>query len=763
MAGEYLPPVVAELKADIADFLAKIEEAKLAMRSLKDEADLSSSFGGFDDSGLRGDLQEIKDNLSSDLYDMRIQAHQDMQALDRDVTDGFRRSIATGMSQGVTDGSASASKNASDAGDKSGNAFTKAFKNRWVLLTASGLIPAGAGMVGGLASGLLGGITGTLGVGLSAIAAKYALTLAETNKTFAANWTKTKADMAAYLSSVMAPAFGELGKTLGSLVKSVTPQIGGIFTNLLQGFNQFLKAGSPAIKSFLDSFQSLSGSIAVIDRQFGQDMGPLLQGIVNLVQPMFTSLEKFPNILKDSLSGVGSVLTGLGQGLNSLMVDAAPLITATFSALGQLLPVLGTAIGEMVSGLGPFITTLATDLSPILSSLGQVLGPVLNALGQDLTPILNALAPILSQVVKLLGSGLTAILVSLVPVFQQMMPEIQQVVQEFLQFASQALPMLLPLLPSLAKLLNQILKNAEPMIPVFGRFLNAILPLIPPLVTLIGKLLDLATWLERVVGGPLNKFVAFLEGKMVTGIAAGIKGVASFITYLTNHFVPAMKDTGSWFANSFPKPFIAIGNWFTGPFVNFFVRMGSSIKHEFEQQNAFINRIPGDIMKFFANIGSWLFNAGKQLIQGLINGIGSMIGKLEGVMKSVASTVTSIPSKLWHMLSPSRVFHQMGINVVQGLINGIDQTGPALSNSMVKLSHRVVGGFSQSGVGVTGGYAPSGGGYGATTIQFHINAGTVLYNEQQFAALVVQALQRWGMKTPNTNISYQSVRGRKAS
>lgn len=756
MAGEYLPPVVAELKADIADFLAKIEEAKIAMRSLKDESS-GFSLGSFDDTQLHNDLQDLNANLRNDLYDMRQELSTSFDQLGKDFDTSMANRVKEAVPDGFKQGRPNAEKAASDSGSSSGNAFTKAFKNKWVALTASGLIPGALGMAGGLASGLLGGITGTLGLGLSAIAAKYALTLAEANTTFAANWSQTKTNIEQYLSNRMAPAFGELGKTVGSLVNQSLPAVGGIFTNLLQGFNMFLKAGAPAIHEFLLAFESLSGVIEMVDRQFGQDLSPLLQGIINLVQPMFSTLEQVPSILKDTLSGLGVALTGLGQGLNAILIDGAPLITATFNALGPLLDQLGVAIGQLVAGLGPFVTVLGHDLVIVLAALGPALGTVVTALSTDLTPILNMLAPILAQVVKLLGNGLTAVLIALLPVINQLVPMVGQLARGFLVVANQALLDLLPLLPPLAKLLVQVLVNMAPMIPQFNRMLQAILPLLPPLVTLVVDLLNLATWLERVVGGPMNRFVTFIEGKMVTAIAALGTGLGTAVSYTTQHFIPAMERVANWFEVDFPKPFVAVGNWFSGPFVNFFVRTGGAIESWWTGTvYPFIQRIPGDILKVFSGMGNLLFDAGKNLIGGFKNGISSAIGGVKSLLGTLTSKLTSWkgpPSLDMRILRPS------GQMVLQGFMDGLNDMTPSVERTLRSLTGRIP---AYAGVTAVGGYGSSSYG-GNQPVHIHVNAGTVLYNEQQFANAVVQALQRWGSRTTNANISFQSVRGRKSS
>jgi phage-related protein len=54
-----------------------------------------------------------------------------------------------------------------------------------------------------------------------------------------------------------------------------------------------------------------------------------------------------------------------------------------------------------------------------------------------------------------------------------------------------------------------------------------------------------------------------------------------------------------------------------------------------------VGSIPGRVLSAIGNLGSLLYNAGQNIIQGLINGISSMIGAVASKISSVASTIRS--------------------------------------------------------------------------------------------------------------------------
>ena len=80
----------------------------------------------------------------------------------------------------------------------------------------------------------------------------------------------------------------------------------------------------------------------------------------------------------------------------------------------------------------------------------------------------------------------------------------------------------------------------------------------------------------------------------------------------------------------------------------------------------------GSILGRFAKDAlGMLWQAGKDLIMGLINGVGSMAGALGNAVSDVAKGAINSVKSIFGINSPSKVFHEMGINVGLGLVNGL--------------------------------------------------------------------------------------------
>lgn len=87
---------------------------------------------------------------------------------------------------------------------------------------------------------------------------------------------------------------------------------------------------------------------------------------------------------------------------------------------------------------------------------------------------------------------------------------------------------------------------------------------------------------------------------------------------------------------------------------------------------SYVAAIPGKITGALGDLGSMLFSVGINIIQGMINGMGSMVGAAVQKVKDVAASVVSGAKGLFGIKSPSTVFHTIGENVIQGMINGIN-------------------------------------------------------------------------------------------
>ena len=92
------------------------------------------------------------------------------------------------------------------------------------------------------------------------------------------------------------------------------------------------------------------------------------------------------------------------------------------------------------------------------------------------------------------------------------------------------------------------------------------------------------------------------------------------------------------------------------------------------------------IIDLFANAGTWLLDAGKNIIEGLINGATAMGSAVTRWITGLGNSIINGFKSLFGIHSPSTVFHDFGQNIGQGLANGLNASVDMVTDAMGNLS-----------------------------------------------------------------------------
>lgn len=159
-------------------------------------------------------------------------------------------------------------------------------------------------------------------------------------------------------------------------------------------------------------------------------------------------------------------------------------------------------------------------------------------------------------------------------------------------------------------------------------------------------------------------------------IMEGLNGLLGFFGAIFNAISGIVQRYVNFYKAAFADAYHFVVAVFS-PIVGFF----SSI------MSAIIGAIKGPASSF----GSILFDAGKNLIHGLIRGIESMAGAAENAIRKTASGIEDTAKKILKVFSPSRVFHEIGQNVGQGLVNGINSMQHSVGRASANMAGRAIG------------------------------------------------------------------------
>lgn len=107
-----------------------------------------------------------------------------------------------------------------------------------------------------------------------------------------------------------------------------------------------------------------------------------------------------------------------------------------------------------------------------------------------------------------------------------------------------------------------------------------------------------------------------------------------------------------------------------GDIRGFFERAHDAVVNVVGTVIAFLGRFPSRVLSAIGNLGSLLYNAGRDLITGFLNGIKDMIGSVVQTAKDMASKVVGGVKGVLQIGSPSKVMEKLGEETGKGFTIG---------------------------------------------------------------------------------------------
>jgi tape measure domain-containing protein len=154
---------------------------------------------------------------------------------------------------------------------------------------------------------------------------------------------------------------------------------------------------------------------------------------------------------------------------------------------------------------------------------------------------------------------------------------------------------------------------------------------------------------------------------------------------------------------------------------------------------AALSGLPGRVMSIVAGAEHWFFDAGVNLLKGLVNGITSVGGWVNDKIKGIAGDIASGFKHALGIGSPSRVMaDEVGRWIPPGIAQGIEDT----AHVAVSAIHSIMPGAPQAGTLATGAAsaAASGPFFGPGSITVNMPAGTTPRQAQQAGEQVAQGI-----------------------
>lgn len=445
-----------------------------------------------------------------------------------------------------------------------------------------------------------------------------------------------------------------------------------------------LKNGGTAMDQLAGKTNELIGLGADLASMFGGTSAEAVAALSSALKGERDPIERYGVSLKQAQIDAKAAelgFTKVGGSLSNEANQAATLaliMEQTADAHGNFAKETDTLAGQQAilsAQWTNFTTNLGKAFLPILTK-------IMSVLTGSLMPALRDFGNFISKsLTQFMGSGDGAI---------------SQFAESLKGLAAGAVPFASRLVSAIGDAVAFVGRIISAIAPVVSAAINGIMPHLSAMGSKLGELWSAFTsvvsiiveWLTPAIQGmaPIFQNMFNTIGAVITDVFGVFTGVFNALKAL---FTGDWQ--GLWNASKdiFSNVWNIVKDIVTGAFnhiKNIFSALGNAIKSLFSNAwNAVVNivssagsqvvnsvaSLPGRALSALGNIGSYLWNAGKDMIQGFINGIKNMGGMLwDAVVGIVKGAINGLKSFLG-IASPSRLMRQFGIFTGQGYIDGL--------------------------------------------------------------------------------------------
>ncbi|MFD7259317.1 hypothetical protein [Streptomyces sp. NPDC059874] len=607
------------------------------------------------------------------------------------------------------------------------------------------------------------------------------------------------------IADVSGPAVKNLFITLGQLLTSILPQVGTIIGTVIgsisaalaqpavvQGVQSMFNGIQVAVQALAPAMAPLSlalGALMNVISTFMMMLGPLVSAALIPLGQAFTQLAP---MISPIITLLGGTLLGIFQQLTPIIASLVPVVGtalgAAFQLLGTILPVVAQLFMQIMQAVAPLIAQLVTALVPIMAVIAQVVAQVISAVMPLVAILLNIITAIITPLIPMIQTIVEQCLPPLADAFTRVAEAVQPLLAALLAVINFLMPVLVPILQFIIEILvgaltaaiNGVALVLEGLVMVFTGVWDYIVGYFT-MVWGIFEGLFTGNWdtfkegFSRLWSGivdMLHGIWNIILGALEIFFSVGILGIAGkglkAIGQLFKSGWTAVKEIGESLWASIVSRFgsflttlrdapgaalSAILRFFRGAWDDIKSAVSqageaivNSVRTHLGSVGTFFSELPGKILGFLSGFGSLLTDAGKRLIQGLIDGISGMIGKVKDKLKNLTDM---LPDWKGPAHRDSILLRDAGRLVIDGFINGLESRYDAVRKSLQGLTDDVgstvisapaISQFNAAGVnGALAGMDASSIGGGARVLNYYAAPGSSLGSEEDLFTAATRA------------------------
>ncbi|MCU5508243.1 carbamoyl-phosphate synthase large subunit [Bacillus cereus] len=442
--------------------------------------------------------------------------------------------------------------------------------------------------------------------------------------------------------------------TIGAFIEAVRLALGGDTSQLALMFQQII----PTLISII------IGGFPALMFTAGRIIWSIIEGIdVNIPMLLQKGIDMLVGFIASMVSYLPQIIQ-FGIDVISRLIDG--LVIAIPAMVEQAVNVITTLISTLINGILPHIPSLINSgldiLTNIIKGIFDNLPKVTGAALDIIDTLLKGISDVLPDVLNMGGTILKELAKGIKDKTPEMTDAAMKAIEKFLDQVKEKLP--------------SILENG---IIILKELIKGIDQTVPDLIDSAMK--SLTSFLEEI-----NKHMPEIMDKggeilamLVLGILMAIPDLIVAIGKLLWNILVTINE-------NFPKLKRAgkdlIVNLILG-IIDWALKLDETINKVIDNY----------IIKAFTGCSKWLLDAGKDIMNGLINGIKSKLNNAKEVMGDVASSIKKTINNFFDIHSPSRVMKETGGFITQGLGIGIGDKARFAINKAKSLAEAVMDGF----------------------------------------------------------------------
>lgn len=413
--------------------------------------------------------------------------------------------------------------------------------------------------------------------------------------------------------------------------------------------------------------------------------------------------------VRDSFTGLKEHVSTQMQQMTSVLHE--PLKQFATQARGAF-DALAPSLTRISTLLAPIITQIGEKLTPLAEKVGPMLESAFNAGTGPMMAMIDGLGPVTDGMKGFFDAlnrpEVSAFVTQLMESFGQLLPILGEMLVTLAPLGEVALPILVEGMRSFADILDQYI---IPTLSAVGGFLSEHPGLIYALVAAIA-VIKVAIMAWNVVQAILN---LTLLASPITWIILAVAALIAIIVLLVMNWETVSAKLGQiwdWIKNKASEVWNGIKDFFSRTWDSITEKVSSAWNRITEAISNGLDRAKNWVVNKFNEIISWIGSlpgrfaqAGRDLIQGLINGVGAMGGALAAKAREVAQGALNAIKSFFGINSPSRVMRQMGVFVGEGFVLGISAEEKAVADAAKALGTSAISEVEKASAKMSGMFA----------------------------------------------------------